>query len=95
MNKYEGVFIFFPDVEEEKRNQTFDRVKALIEKDGAIDEVDEWGIKKLAYEIEDYREGYYRIVRFSTTPATLAEVDRVLRISDPVMRHMMIRLEDE
>ena len=38
MNKYEGVFIFFPDVEEEKRNQTFDRVKAIIEADGAIDE---------------------------------------------------------
>lgn len=95
MNQYEGVFIFFPDVEEENREQTFDRVKALIEADGAIDEVDEWGIRKLAYEIEDYREGFYRIVRFHTTPKTLAEVDRVLRISDPVMRHMMIRLEDE
>ncbi len=95
MNKYEGVFIFFPDVEEANREQTFDRVKALIEADGAIDEIDEWGMRKLAYEIEDYREGYYRIVRFQTSPDTLAEVDRVLRISDPVMRHMMIRLEDE
>lgn len=95
MNRYEGVFIFFPDVEEERRNQTFDRVKNLIEKDGSIDEIDDWGMRKLAYEIEDYREGFYRIVRFSTTPDTLAEVDRILRISDPVMRHMMIRLEDE
>lgn len=95
MNKYEGVLIFFPDVEEETRNQTFDRVKTLIEANGTIEEIDDWGLRKLAYEIEDYREGFYIILRFTTDPATLAEADRILRISDPVMRHMMIRLEDE
>ena len=54
MNKYEAVIMFYPEVEEEKRNASFDRLKKVIEKDGKINNVDEWGMKKLAYEI-DYK----------------------------------------
>ena len=49
MNKYEAVIMFYPEVEEEKRNASFDRLKKVIEKDGKINNVDEWGMKKLAY----------------------------------------------
>ena len=55
MNKYEAVIMFYPEVEEEKRNASFDRLKKVIEKDGKIDNVDEWGMRKLAYEI-DYKK---------------------------------------
>ncbi len=56
MNKYEAVIMFYPEVEEEKRNASFDRLKKVIEKDGKIDNVDEWGMRKLAYEIDYKRQ---------------------------------------
>ena len=59
MNKYEAVIMFYPEVEEEKRNTSFDRLKKVIEKDGKINNVDEWGMKKLAYEIDYKKEAYY------------------------------------
>ncbi|NLW21765.1 MAG: 30S ribosomal protein S6 [Tissierellia bacterium] len=94
MRKYEAVFIFVPNLEEEKRNQLFDRLKGVIEADGTINNVDEWGNRKLAYEIKDFTEGYYVIVNFESTPETVDELDRICKISDGMMRHMIIR-EDE
>ena len=94
MRKYEGVFIFVPSLEEESRNQLFDRLKGIIESNGTISDVDEWGIRKLAYEINDISEGYYAIVNFESTPEVIDELDRVCKISDNIMRHMLIR-EDE
>lgn len=94
MRKYEGVFIFVPSLEEENRNQLLDRLKSIIEADGAITSVDEWGMRKLAYEINDLTEGFYIIVNFESTPETVGELDRVCKISDSIMRHMIVR-EDE
>ena len=94
MRKYEAVFIFVPNLEEEKRNQLFDRLKGVIEADGTINNVDEWGNRKLAYEIKDFTEGYYVIVNFESTPETVDELNRICKISDGMMRHMIIR-EDE
>ena len=59
MNKYEAVIMFYPEVEEEKRNASFDRLKKVIEKDGKINNIDEWGMKKLAYAIDYKNEAYY------------------------------------
>ena len=94
MRKYEAVFIFVPSLEDEARNQLFDRLKGIIESNGTISNVDEWGVRKLAYEINDISEGYYIVVNFETTPETVEELDRVCKISDSIMRHMIIR-EDE
>ncbi len=94
MRKYEAVFIFVPSLEEENRNKTLDRLKGIIEADGTITNVDEWGMRKLAYEINDFTEGYYVIVNFESTPAVIEELDRVCRISDSIMRHMIVK-EDE
>ncbi|MCF6462825.1 30S ribosomal protein S6 [Clostridium sp. Cult1] len=94
MRKYEGVLIFVPSLEDEARNQLFDRLKGIIESNGTISNVDEWGVRKLAYEINDISEGYYIVVNFETTPETVEELDRVCKISDSIMRHMIIR-EDE
>ena len=94
MRKYEAVLIFYPSLEEEKRVQLVDRFKGIIEADGSISNVDEWGIRKLAYLIDDLGEGYYVLVNFAGTPEVVKELDRVARISDGIMRHMIIR-EDE
>jgi small subunit ribosomal protein S6 len=93
MRKYEAVFIFLPN-EDEKRVQLLERFKGIIEADGSIQNVDEWGIRKLAYLINDIPEGYYVLINFEGTPAVIEELDRVCRISDSIMRHMIIR-EDE
>ncbi|NLY77651.1 MAG: 30S ribosomal protein S6 [Tissierellia bacterium] len=94
MRKYEAMIILVPNLEEENRNQLLERFKGIIEKDGTITNVDEWGIRKLAYEINDYKEGYYVVMNFEANPDVVKELDRVSRISDGVMRHMVIR-EDE
>ncbi|NLC04333.1 MAG: 30S ribosomal protein S6 [Tissierellia bacterium] len=91
MRKYELVFIFLPTQEEEKRVQLLDRFKKIIEADGSISNVDEWGIRKLAYLIDDIAEGYYVLIHFEATPEVITEIDRVARISDSIMRHMIIR----
>lgn len=93
MRKYEAVFIFLPN-EEEKRVQVLDRLKGIIEAEGTIKNIDEWGIRKLAYLIDDIAEGYYVLINFEGTPEVIKELDRVARISDSIMRHMIIR-EDE
>ncbi len=94
MRKYEAMFIFLPDTEEEKRNQVLDRLKGIIEADGSILNLDEWGIRKLAYLINDIGEGYYVLINFEGTPEVVNELDRVSKISDIIMRHMIIREEE-
>ena len=92
MRKYEAVFIFLPE-EEEKRVQLMERFKTIIEADGTITNVDEWGIRKLAYLIDDIGEGYYVLINMETTPAVIEELNRVASISDNIMRSMIIRGE--
>ncbi|MBU5439346.1 30S ribosomal protein S6 [Tissierella sp. MSJ-40] len=94
MRKYEAVLIFVPSQEEEKRVQLLERFKGIIEAEGTISNVDEWGIRKLAYPINDIGEGYYILMNFEGTPEAVKELDRVAKISDSIMRHMIIR-EDE
>ncbi|NLK43601.1 MAG: 30S ribosomal protein S6 [Tissierellia bacterium] len=94
MRKYEMMVIFYPN-EEEKRAQVLERFKGIITQDGGnVSEVNEWGNRKLAYLIDDYSEGYYIIINFEGTPKITEELDRIARISDSVMRHMIVR-EDE
>lgn len=94
MNKYEAVFIFLPNLEEENRNQLLDRLKGIIEKDGTISDVDEWGTRKLAYEINDIAEGYYVVINFESTSEVVDELNRISKITDSVMRHMIVREND-
>jgi small subunit ribosomal protein S6 len=63
--------------------------------EGVVDAVDSWGKRKLAYEIGKVTEGDYVLVDFHTKPAAIAELDRVLRITDPVVRFMLVHREDK
>lgn len=94
MRKYEAVFIFKPNEEEENRNQLLDRFKGIVEENGDNLEIDEWGRRRLAYPINDFTDGYYVLFNFEGTPEVVAELDRVVKISDSIIRHMFIR-EDE
>lgn len=93
MRKYEAMIIFLPSLEEEKRVKLLERLKGVIEEKGTISNVDEWGVRKLAYLIDDIGEGYYVLVNFESTPDVVDELDRISKISDGIMRHMIIRNE--
>jgi len=94
MKKYEAVFVFAPDMDEEARNGVVERFKGIIEADGSIEKIDEWGMRKLAFEINDYNEGYYTLVNFEANADVINELNRIAKITDSVIRHMIIREEE-
>lgn len=92
MNKYEIMFIVKPDVEDEARNALIDGFKKILTTDeGTVDNVNEWGLRDLAYEIKDYAKGYYVVLDATTTPANIAEFERLSRINANVLRHLTLR----
>lgn len=95
MNKYESLFVLAPTLDEEALKAAIEKVKGVIENGGGVvDNVDEWGKRRLAYEIDKINEGFYFLVNFSSNSELPKELDRVFRISDNVIRHLIIRLED-
>lgn len=94
MNKYEAIVMFYPDVDAEKRESHFERLKNIISEAGTITNIDEWGSRKLAYEIEYYQEAHYILVEFDAEPSAIKEFDRIARILETVMRHMIVRVDE-
>lgn len=92
MNKYEIMFIVKPDVEEDARNQLIEGFKTVLTaNEGNVDNVNEWGLRDLAYEIKDYTKGYYVVVDVTTSPANIAEFERLSRINANVLRHLTLK----
>ena len=92
MTKYELAVVVSAKVEDDERAATLDKVKALIERfGGQITNVDEWGKKKLAYEIQKMREGYYYFIQFDASAECPAEIERRVRIMEPVMRYLCVK----
>ena len=95
MKAYELLFFVAPTLEEEARAKVMGRVENVItEGDGVIDNHEDWGKRKLAYEINGLTEGDYILIDFHADPDNIAELDRILRISDSVERHMIVRRTD-
>ncbi|MGO3018955.1 MAG: 30S ribosomal protein S6 [Anaerococcus sp.] len=94
MNNYEAVLIFRPELTDETRNEQLENFKNIINEAGEVTSVDDWGKKKLAYEINDLKDGYYYIVDFKAEADHIKEFERRMRISDSIMRYMVIRKED-
>ena len=90
MRNYEGVVVFKPDLEDEVRNKALDVIKSTIESNGKVVEVDEWGKRKLAYEINYIKEGYYVIIDFEANPELISELQRKCKISDHIIRYMFV-----
>lgn len=92
MKAYELLFFVDPTITDETRAGVMKRIEvAITENGGAVDNVDNWGKRKLAYEIDKLTEGDYTLVNFRADPTQIAELDRVLRINDAVKRHMIVR----
>ena len=94
MNKYELLFVLDPTLEETAKTATVDTVKGIIAADGEVTEVNEWGLRKLAYPIQKKTEGYYVVMQFTAGPALPKELDRRLRISDSCMRHIIVNKDE-
>lgn len=98
MRIYEVIFILKPDLPEEEIEQVIELVKNTITSDGGtIDKVDQWGKRKLAYRVQRYAEGYYVLVQYSLPgkAAVAKEVERRLRVSDPVIKFLTVRIDED
>jgi len=91
MTNYEIMFIINPTLEDEKKNEVVEKVQEIIKTgEGEVGKVDVWGMRKLAYPIEKKNDGYYVVIEFQAGTELPKELDRRLKISDNVMRHMII-----
>lgn len=97
IRQYETTFILMPDLDESERAKVKDRFKHIVEDQfgGSIVKVDEWGRRPLAYKIRKETQGYYVSTRFQAPGTAVAELERILRITDPVMKFLTVRLDDE
>ncbi len=87
---YEAVYILDPSLSEEAIASLIAKFKGVVEANGTVSEIDEWGKRRLAYPINDLMEGYYVLMTFNAAAAIPAELDRVFRITEGVMRSMIV-----
>ena len=96
MKAYELLFFVNPSLDPETRLAVMKRIdNTIAEANGKVDNVEEWVKRKLAYEINNLTEGDYTLINFHADSASIAELDRVLRITDAVERHMIVRRDDK
>lgn len=96
MNKYEIMYIIRPDVDEETQKAVVERFNNILTDNGAeIEKVTEMGKRRLAYEIENYKEGIYMVINFQGDSKAINEFDRQAKFSDDIIRHMAIREDNQ
>ena len=95
MKAYEMLLLLDSSLDEETREGLVEKARGLITAEGGVvDAVESWGKRRLAFEINDATDGDYVLINFHTTPEAIAEIDRVLHITDPVFRYMILRRDD-
>ena len=95
MRDYELVVIISPEVVDEEIPAAIDKISQfIIERGGAITEVNQWGRRKLAYPIRDFMEGNYVLTQFKMEPRLTAELEASLGISEGILRHLLVRLSE-
>ncbi len=90
MSKYETMMVFTLKNGEEAAKEAVEKFSALIAENGTVESVDEWGTRRLAYLINDEAEGYYVVFNFECEPTFPAELDRIVKINDSVLRSLII-----
>ena len=95
MKAYELLYFVDPTCNEETRAAVMKRIEVALGETGKVDNVEDWGKRKLAFEVDDLTEGDYTLINFHADPTVIAELDRVLRINDAVKRHMVVRRVDK
>ncbi len=92
MNNYEILYIIRCDVEDELKSATVEKYEALVASlGGEVQNLDKWGMKKFAYEINKQTEGFYVLMNFASTVESLAELERQMSIDDKIVRKMIIK----
>ena len=94
MNKYESVIIINPNVDEAGIKALEDKFTGLINENGKVEKVDSMGKRKLAYEIKKFAEGTYLVFNFESKPEAIKELERVYRITDDVLKFIVVKKED-
>ena len=95
MKAYELLYFVDPTCNEETRAAVMKRIEVALGETGKVDSAEDWGKRKLAFEVDDLTEGDYTLINFHADPTVIAELDRVLRINDAVKRHMVVRRVDK
>jgi small subunit ribosomal protein S6 len=91
MRKYEVMYIIRTDIEQEVVQATIEKFQGIINNGGEITKHDVMGKRRLAYEINKFRDGHYVLVHFNATPAVITELDRVMKISDEIIRYLIVK----
>ena len=95
MRKYETIFILNPDLDEEQTQPTIEKVKGIITQgSGEILKAEDWGKRKLAYEVKKKDKGHYVLIHFSGPPTLLSELERNFRVMDAVIKYQSVRLDE-
>ncbi|MDY3983224.1 MAG: 30S ribosomal protein S6 [Veillonellaceae bacterium] len=93
MNKYEVMVIVKP-AEEEATNAVIEKIEALIARvGGTVEKVDRWGKRHLAYPVKKFTDGFYVLVNFQAAPTEIQEIDRVMKINDEILKHLIVKHE--
>ena len=96
MRKYETIFILDPDLEEEQALSVIEKVKGIItQTNGEILKVEDWGKRKLAYEVKKKPKGHFILIHFQGSPALLSELERNFRVMDAVIKFQSVRLDEK
>ena len=96
LNKYESIYIINPEVDAEGIKGLVEKFNALIESEGGkVTETNAWGMKKLAYPIKKFTQGYYVLVNFEAKPEFIDELERIYKITDTVIKFITVRKEDK
>lgn len=95
MKNYEVLFILDPFMDDSEKNAMIERVKEIINDGGEAGEVDVWGNRRLAYEINKKKDGFYVLIQFKANADMPKELDRRLRISDSIMRHIIVCKDEQ
>ena len=94
MNKYESIIIVSPNVDEAGLKALEEKFTGLINENGKVESVENMGKRKLAYEIKKFSEATYLLFNFEAKPASIAELERVYRITDDIIKYIVVRKED-
>ena len=95
MNKYELALVVSAKIEDDERAATIDKVKAYVERfGGQITNIDEWGKRRLAYEVQHMKEAFYYFIQFDAEPAAPAEIEDNIRIMENIVRFLCVRQDE-
>lgn len=95
MNKYESLYVINPTVDEEGIKALVEKFSSLIVQEGGeVTNVDEWGKRRLAFPVKDFKEGYYVLMHFTAVPEVPQELERVFKITDGIIRYLTVKLDD-